>query len=135
MPRKAGPGRKPLPVARRRTLISARVAPETAKYFRKQEVKLGSLLDQWVREKLIAKQAEIERIKNKPACETLVLDEEDGSDVIMEQARGLLAMIAERGTSHLSEEQIGILSTSFEVLINNYLATFKKRPNLRRTVI
>jgi hypothetical protein len=86
MPRKAGPGRKPLPKTRRRALISARVAPETSKYLKLQDVKLGSLLDQWVREKLIAEQAEFEQNENKPACETMVLDEEDGTDVIMEQA-------------------------------------------------
>jgi hypothetical protein len=57
----------------------------------------------------------------------MVLDEEDGSDVIMGQARGLLAMVAERDTDHLSQEQIEMLNTSFEILINNFLGAFRKK--------
>src|SRR4051812_39392533 len=89
-------GRKPLPRGQHRQLVAARIAPETAKWLKWQEMKLGSLIDQWVRERMISEQAQFERIPNNPACETMILDEEDGSDVIMEQARGLLAMVAER---------------------------------------
>jgi hypothetical protein len=120
-------GRPKLKLGSHRQLVAARVAPDTAKYFKQHDMRIGSLLDQWVRERRIADQAAFERNSAKPPCETMVLDEEDGSDVVIEQARGLLAMIAERGTAHLSVEQIEILNTSFEVLINNYLATFKKR--------
>jgi hypothetical protein len=120
-------GRRPLPEYARRQLITSRVAPETAKWLRYQPDKLGAIIDSLVAPHRISEQAKFEQITSDPACETMIMDGEDGLDMIMEQARGLLAMMAERGTRHLSEEHIEILSTNFELLINNYLATFKKK--------
>ncbi len=51
-------------------------------------------------------------------------------DPVLEMARGLLAMIVERGTSHISSEQVEGLENSFLVLLNSYLATFKKEKDL-----
>ncbi|MBL8152007.1 MAG: hypothetical protein JNN15_18965 [Blastocatellia bacterium] len=117
-------GRKLLPEEKRRKLITARVAPETYRFFKEQEAKLGLYLDQLVRKEVIGSFAKTEEDSNEASSEQIGFDP---YDLITEHARGLLAMIVERGTSHLSQEQVEVLSENFATLVNNYCATFKKR--------
>lgn len=123
--KKRHPGRKRLAPDNRRQLIAARVAPETFKFLKNEDLKLGLLIDQLVRFKQILRPELIAKLGR----ETIDFDAPEilspEFDPIIEQARGLLALMVERGTTHLSQDQIDILSDNFTLLLNNYLATFK----------
>jgi hypothetical protein len=67
--RRVGPGRKPLPKARR-ALLSRHELRRIQPNILERRVKLGSLLDQWVKEKIIAVYIAIVWNENKSACET-----------------------------------------------------------------
>jgi hypothetical protein len=112
---KPHPGRKPLPVTKKRKLIAARIAPETYHYLQKENIKLGLLIDQLVRFKQLLKP----EIAEKLGCERLDFDTPqlltDDFNPIVEQARGLLALLVERGTGHLSQDQVEMLSDNFRV--------------------
>jgi len=139
-------GRKPIGKKHCRKLITARVAPETHKYLTKHDMKIGLLIDHLVRKEILSlsgrepagllidgrTENEVEWGSKIGSRETFLLDNEspfsdDPYDVITEQARGLLAFIVERGTRHLTQEQIEALSDNFALLINNFSATFKRR--------
>jgi hypothetical protein len=85
------------------------------------------LIDQLVRFKQLLKP----EIAEKLGGETLDFDTPqlltDDFNPIVEQARGLLALLVERGTGHLSQDQVEMLSDNFSLLINNYLVTLRKR--------
>jgi hypothetical protein len=110
-------GRKPLNVNRRRKTISVRILPETEQLLRDNKVKLGLFIDQGV----------YAQFSPKSLDEPGEIDNFEAYDVITEMARGLMAMIVERGTSHLSIEQIDLLSEDFTNLVNHFSATFRKR--------
>jgi hypothetical protein len=143
---KSRPGRKPLPDEERRKLITARVAPETFKYFAESEMKVGLIIDLMVKKEMLGLPSH--QIPSNHVHHTLQIGgkknlktglretsnfdnesllDEDPYDVITEHARGLLAFIFERGTGHLTEDQIEQLSESFTNLVNQYIATFRKR--------
>ncbi|MEW6735991.1 MAG: hypothetical protein AB1489_32150 [Acidobacteriota bacterium] len=112
-------GRKPLPVDKQRKTISLRVAPATYRYLAERGLKAGREVDRLVRRVI-----EEESGPKEPSSET---SQDEARDTIMESARGLVALIAERGTEHLSQEQIAVLDDNFTLLVNNYLATFKRK--------
>lgn len=137
-------GRKPLPKDKRRKTVSVRVAPETYKYLFQKGLKAGREIDRLVKKHLQASSqnssTEIALIDSPDAnlepdlIDTKLKDDilknnsdNFGSDTIMEMARGLLALVAERGTEHLSQEQISLLDDNFTLIINNYLATFRHK--------
>ena len=143
---KTRPGRKPIGKKHCRKLITARVAPETHKYLTKHDMRTGLLIDHLIRKELLSLLGKesvsslVDGIRENDgewnsingSRETFPLENEspfsdDPYDVITEQARGLLALIVERGTRHLTQEQIEVLSDNFSLLINNFSATFKKR--------
>lgn len=127
-PRQKSPaGRKNLPTEKKRKLIAARVSPESFQYLQKSNIQPGLFIDQSVRlRKMLS--PEIEKKVFRSSNIDFDLDEflSKEFDPVIEMARGLLAMMVERGTSHISQEQVEMLENSFLVLLNNYSATFKK---------
>ena len=142
---KTRPGRKPIGKKHCRKLITARVAPESHKYLTNHDMRTGLLIDHLVRKEFLSlsgresvsslvdgfTENEGEWSSINGSRETFLLDKEspfsdDPYDVITEQARGLLALIVERGTRHLTQEQIEVLSDNFALLINNFSASFKR---------
>jgi hypothetical protein len=119
------PGRKPKQEDEKRKTISVRLAPDTYNFLQGQGQKKGLLLDRLIRGYML-------RVgETFPDIEAPVwpVDEDAGVehfDQTLENLRGILAMMVERGTTHLNKEQIDILDTSMTLLTNNYLATFKK---------
>jgi len=108
-------GRKPLLNGQHRVAISARVSPLSAEYIRENKLKLGLFIDSLVKSKL------------EPSTDTTEAEIQEAYDVIGEQARGLYALIIERGTDHLTEDEIELLSQDFSNLINHYRSTFIKK--------
>jgi hypothetical protein len=118
-----------------------------------QPDRLGLLIDQWVRlEQLGAWQreadsAEAAGLESEAAMkglaggngkqkqggrETIDFDADEllseaEFDPITEQARGLLALVVERGTAHLTEAQVEKISDQFSILVNTFTTTFKRR--------
>ena len=121
------PGRKPLPKDKRRKLIAARVSPNTFQYFSSQNVRLGALLDQLVKKELRPPNENSSANDQSIDFDAPEFLNDDSCDLVTEQARGLLALIVERGTDHLTQEQIEMLSDNFTLIVNNFTATFKKR--------
>lgn len=124
---KSPAGRKNLPTEKKRKLIAARVSPESLQYLQKNKIQPGLFIDQSVRlRKMLS--PEIEKKIFRSSNIDFDLDEflSKEFDPVIELARGLLAMMVERGTFHISEEQVEMLENSFLVLLNNYSATFKK---------
>lgn len=124
---KSPAGRKNLPIEKKRKLIAARVSPESLQYLQKNNIQPGLFIDQSIRlRKMLS--PEIEKKIFRSSNIDFDLDEflSKEFDPVVELARGLLAMIVERGTSHISSEQVEGLENSFLVLLNSYLATFKK---------
>ncbi len=119
---KPHPGRKPLSAQEKRRHLTIRLAPDTHNYLKTMDRKAGLYLDGLIRADML-----------KRGCGTLDIDmpgclTEDPQGIILEQARGLIALMIERGTDHLTEEHVEILSNNFSLLINNFVATFKKKP-------
>jgi hypothetical protein len=127
-------GRKPLPKGQHRKTISVRVAPDTYQYLVKHGLKAGREIDRLVK-MTIAQTADDAAFKNvqdqlselEGAQEQSAIAEAEARDTITETARGLLALIVERGTSHLNQDQIEMLDDNFSLLINNFLLTFKHK--------
>ncbi|MBI4851691.1 MAG: hypothetical protein HY819_07840 [Acidobacteria bacterium] len=124
---KSPAGRKNLPTEKKRKLIAARVSPESLQYLQKNNIQPGLFIDQSIRLRKMLN-PEIEKKIFRSSNIDFDLDEflSKEFDPVVELARGLLAMIVERGTSHISSEQVEGLEHSFLVLLNSYLATFKK---------
>jgi hypothetical protein len=124
---KSPAGRKNLPTEKKRKLIAARVSPESLQYLQKNNIQPGLFIDQSIRLRKMLN-PEIEKKIFRSSNIDFDLDEflSKEFDPVVELARGLLAMIVERGTSHISSEQVEGLENSFLVLLNSYLATFKK---------
>lgn len=125
--KKSPSGRKNLPTEKKRKLIAARVSPESLQYLQKNNIQLGLFIDQSIRLRKMLN-PEIEKKIFRSSNIDFDLDEflSKEFDPVIEMARGLLAMMVERGTSHISQEQAEGLENSFLVLLNSYLATFKK---------
>lgn len=117
-------GRKPIPAEMRRKTISVRVAAETYDYLIRHGLKAGREIDRLVKRQ--SQEAGVEAAPAAPPEYAFGIAEDEARDTITELARGLLALIAERGTSHLSREQIQQLDDDFTTIVNDYLATFKR---------
>jgi hypothetical protein len=133
--------------------VSARVSPETYKFLKKHPDRLGLLIDGWVRleqfgleqreevplepaglesEEAAEGSAEGNGRQKKGGRETIDFDADEllseaEFDPITEQARGLLALVVERGTAHLTEAQVEKISDQFSILVNTFTTTFKRR--------
>lgn len=126
-PPTSGKGRKSLPTEKRRKLIAARVSPESLQYLQKNNIQPGLFIDQSVRlRKMLSPEIEKKIFRSSNIDFDLEEFLSKEFDPVIELARGLLAMMVERGTSHISQEQVEMFENSFLILLNSYLATFKK---------
>jgi hypothetical protein len=120
-------GRKPLPKDKQRKLITARVSAETYQYVQEQNIQLGLLIDQMAK---FYKRLPPD-LRNKLSQKEFNFDLDEylskEFDPVIEQARGLLAMMVERGTSHLTEGEIEMLGNNFSLIVNNFTGTFKPK--------